>query len=116
MKPRTFSDFTDEYRRQQVVDDPLQKPVPLPAGVFGPWVPGIPEHERRAGLRALACLCAVFGGMGHPAVAALRRAELDPDAAGEALALFDRLPTLRRRQVVATYARIMRPPELDGAA
>jgi hypothetical protein len=111
MTGRPFSEFTDEHRRQQVAEDPLQRPLALPPGVFGPWRPGIPENERWAGLRALAALSAVFAGMDHPVVAALRRAELEPAAAGEALALFDRLPTLRRRQVIATYARIMRPAE-----
>lgn len=106
---RPLSDFTDEYRRQQVAEDPLATPVALPAGVFGPWRPGIAENERWAGLRALAALSAVFAGPGHPVVAALRRTEADPGVAAEALDLFDRLPTRHRRQVVAVYARLMRP-------
>jgi hypothetical protein len=109
MTARTFGQFTDEWRRNQVVEDPLQRTVVMPSGLFGPWIPGIPEPDRRAGLRALAALSAVFAGSGHPVVAALRKAEAEPETAGEALALFDKLPTLRRRQVLATYARIMSP-------
>lgn len=109
MTARPFSDFTEEHRRQQVAEDPLTTSVALPAGVFGPWRPGIPETERWAGLRGLAALSAVFAGIDHPVVAALRNAEANPEMAGAALALFDRLPTLRRRQVVAVYARLMRP-------
>ncbi len=37
MTARPFSAFTDEYRRQQVAEDPLSKPPALPVGAFGPW-------------------------------------------------------------------------------
>jgi hypothetical protein len=114
MTPRTFGQFNDEWRRQQMVEDPLPLPLPksviMPSRLFGPWTPDTPEPDRRAGLRALAALTAVFAGSSHLVVAALRRAEAEPETAGQALALFDKLPTLRRRQVLATYARIMSPP------
>jgi hypothetical protein len=116
MTGRTFSKFNDEQRRRRVVEDPLRKPVIMPGGLFEPWSPGVSEWDRRAGLRALAALTAVFAGPSHRALAALRKAELSPETADEALAEFDRLPTLRRRQVVAVYARILRPPEPEGAS
>jgi hypothetical protein len=77
--------------------------------LFGPWLPGIPEAERRAALRALAALVAVFAGSHDPAVAALRHAELDISTSDQALAMFDQLPALPRRKIIATYAQLMRP-------
>jgi hypothetical protein len=76
---------------------------------FGPWMPGAPEAERVAGLRALAALICVHCGSDHVAVDALRRAESDVTAADQALVEFDKLPSLRRRHVLATYAALMRP-------
>jgi hypothetical protein len=105
----TFGQFCDDWLRRQVVEPPPSGPVVMPSGLFGPWVPGLTEPDRRASLRALAMLCAVFCGSSDPVVAALRKAELKPDTADQARALFDKLPTLRRRQVLATYARVMRP-------
>jgi hypothetical protein len=77
--------------------------------LFGPWLPGIPEAERRAALRALAALVAVFAGSDDPAVAALRHAEADAGALDQALEAFDRLPSLWRRRVIASYAKLMSP-------
>jgi hypothetical protein len=107
MKARTFGQFNDEMRRQQIVQEP-ESPVVMPSGLFGPWRPNVPEAERRAGLRALAALVAVYCGSDHPAVGAMRKAERDPGAADEALKAFDGLPALKRRYVVSTYARLMR--------
>jgi hypothetical protein len=42
-------------------------------------------------------------------VAALRKAELAPDTADQALALFNKIPSRRRRNILASYAAIMRP-------
>ncbi len=79
------------------------------AGLFGPWVPGVPEAERRAALRALAALVAVFAGSDDPAVSALRRAEVDVGASDQALEAFDKLAALPRRKIISVYARLMRP-------
>ncbi len=106
---RTFGDFADQVRRRQMAEDPLSGPVIMPSGLFGPWRIGVTEPDRTAGLRALAALVAVYCGSGHPTVAALRKAERDPEAADAALMAFDGLPALKRRYVVATYARLMRP-------
>jgi hypothetical protein len=78
-------------------------------GPFGPWSPGVDRVERVAALRALAALVAVFCGSDHVAVDALRHAEADAGALDQALAEFDKLPSLRRRHVITTYARIMSP-------
>jgi hypothetical protein len=87
----------------------------LALGVFGPWLPGIPEHDRAAGLRALAALVAVYCGSGDPVVDALRRAELDATTSDQALAAFDALPALRR-WLLATYAMLMSPSRQRGGA
>ncbi len=54
-------------------------------------------------------LAAVFAGLDSPLVGALRAAEQDHAAAGEALALLDRLPTLRRRRLLATFGAVTWP-------
>jgi hypothetical protein len=107
MVGRKFHQFTDERRRAAVVDEPAA--MKLPGGVFGPWRPGIDEAERRAGLRTLAGLTLVFAGSGQAAVTALLRAETLPETMGRALLAFDRIPTRQRRNIVASYARFMRP-------
>jgi hypothetical protein len=76
---------------------------------FGPWSPGVTEYDRRAGLRAICALCAAYCGSDHPVVTTLRLAERVPDMMGQALDEFDRLPALRRRRIVGTYAAVMRP-------
>jgi len=83
--------------------------VIMPSGLFGPWLPGAPEPERSAGLRALAVAVACHCGSGHPAVDALRRAERDPGAADAALRAFDALPSLKRRHVLSVYIAVMSP-------
>jgi hypothetical protein len=80
---------------------------PLP---FGPWVVGIAPAERIAQLRALAALAAVFLGSAHPLVEMLRAAERDDDAAAQALALLDRVPSLTGRRMLATFCRVTWPP------
>ena len=74
--------------------------------LFGPWRVGLDPTERVAQLRSLAALAATFCGSRHPLVRALRAAERDQEAAAEALVLIDRLPTLRRRQMLAVFGRI----------
>jgi hypothetical protein len=76
---------------------------------IGPWRDDLPDAERIGRLRAFAALCAVLCGSDHVVVDLLRRAEADPIASDHALAAFDRLPSLRRRHGLATYAAIMRP-------
>jgi hypothetical protein len=83
---------------------------------FGPWVVGVDELERRAGLRALAALVAVYCGSDNPVVSALRCAESDIAASDQALAAFDRLPSLWRRRVIAAYAAVMYPRRRPGGA
>jgi hypothetical protein len=78
-------------------------------GKFWPLSPDVTPVEKVAQLRALCALTAVFAGSGHPLIDMLRRAETDRDAAAEALAMFDQLPSLPRRHVISTFAAIMRP-------
>jgi hypothetical protein len=80
-----------------------------PAGLFGPFRPDVDRVERVAGLRALAAFSAVFAGSDHVVVDLLRRAETDAGALDQALTELDRLPSLWRRRVIASYARLMRP-------
>jgi hypothetical protein len=111
----------------RVTDDRTEHPVStpaqptsathfVPAGRFGPWVPGIAETERRRGLRALGALVTVYCGSNDPAVAALRRAEADTAASDQALAALDALPPLNRRKIIATYATVMSTSRQRGGA
>jgi hypothetical protein len=96
----------------RVTDDRTEHPSAthfVPAGRFGPWVPGICEGERRAALRALAALVSVYCGSDHVAVGLLRHAEVDPTASGHALEEFDKLPALPRPKILSVYAAVMRP-------
>jgi hypothetical protein len=79
------------------------------AAPFGPFRPDVDPVEKVAGLRALAALVAVFAGSDHVVVDLLRRAEADPGASSEALAMFDRLPALPRRKIISVYAAVMHP-------
>lgn len=110
---RTFADFADDFRRSLAIEPPAG-PTIMPSGLFGPWLPEISEPDRRAGLRALAALCRVFIGSNSAIVAALRRAELEPEFGDQARVLFDKLPTLQRRRVLGTYAFLMRPPKTES--
>jgi hypothetical protein len=79
------------------------------AGVFWPLSPDVTPVEMVAQLRALCALVAAHCGSSHELVSTLHQAEHDADAAARALELFDRLPSLRRRRIIATLASIMRP-------
>jgi hypothetical protein len=76
---------------------------------FGPWRPDLDPVERIAQLRSLAGLAMVFLGPKHPLVETLRAAERDDEAAVQALAMLDTLPSLTRRRMLATFARITWP-------
>lgn len=64
------------------------------------------EPERTARLRELRSLALLLIGRDHPATVALSAAVADPAAAGAALAAIDRLPALRRRRLLCTFAAL----------
>ena len=79
---------------------------------FGPFREDCDPVERIAQLRVMRTL--VHGLLwtvdeGRALEAALRRAEQDSDAAATALDLFDHLPALTRRKILATFAYIHKP-------
>ena len=80
------------------------------ADAWGPFAPDLDEAERRARLRCLRGLSRVLAG---PRAADLCRylaaAEHDTAALPLALAALDRLPSVDRRQIVATYGAVHRP-------
>lgn len=76
-------------------------------GGFGPFVRNLDPAEHAARSRALAAQARVFAGPAAiPLVHALRRLESDPQAADEALALFDALPARLRRHALSAYAAL----------
>jgi hypothetical protein len=99
----------DEYTAHTARVNNSERVMSAPAGAFGPFRPDTPELERVAGLRALAAFVSVYCGADHVVVDLLRHAEADAAASSHALAEFDRLPSLRRRHVIAAYARLVRP-------
>lgn len=80
------------------------------ANSWGPFDPLVDEAERRARLRCLRGLARVLSG---PRAADLCRhlaaAEHDAGALPLALSALDRLPSVDRRQIVATYGAVHRP-------
>lgn len=83
---------------------------------FGPWAPGIPEGERLARVREMRALASLICGYDHPLVTALHAAQDDLDAAARAQLLFDNLPALRLRRLLASYAELHRPPRRERSA
>jgi hypothetical protein len=78
----------------------------LPRGAFGPWLRELGDPEHCAQLRSLAELAAVFTGSGSTLVGAPRRAEQDDGALSCAYALFEGLPSVRKRRLLATYLAV----------
>lgn len=83
-----------------------------PSDHFGPWKPGLDPCERRAQLRGLRAIARLYlGPRGTDLCDALACAEHDAGALERALVALDRLASLDRRKVLASFAGIMRPPE-----
>jgi hypothetical protein len=83
-----------------------RKPAVAP---YGPFAKGIDSVERARKLMCFAGITACHLGSGHPLVSELRLAETDDAALEHAFAMFEELPALPRRRVLATYAAIMSP-------
>jgi hypothetical protein len=77
--------------------------------LFGPWSPGLDPTERRAQLRSLAALAAVFTGSGSELVAALRDAEHGEAAAAHAFEVLNRLPALTKRRLLSAFGAVTWP-------
>jgi len=89
---------------------PDRPPSPRPARTsYGPFEADLSPAERDARLRVLRAIVGLIVGSGHTAVAALRRAEADPDALAEAHAALEALPTRTLRRILATYAAQIAP-------
>ena len=79
---------------------------------WGPWSPALTDAERRRAILVLKTLASIICGRQSPLYKALLRADAAAeDAAGarhlallEAAIELDRLPALRRRQLISSYA------------
>jgi hypothetical protein len=84
---------------------------------FGPWSPACmcDPIERAAQLR---CLAAIVHLQLHDRqlIAELRSAETDPGALGRALGMVERLPSLRRRHLLAAHSAVCWPPRMREKA
>lgn len=79
---------------------------------WGPWSPTCLGHDRRVLLlRTLRAITYMRLGPHHPLIEKLHKAETDAMAFVEAQQLFETVPTLRRRQIQATFAAITWPPK-----
>jgi hypothetical protein len=74
---------------------------------YGPW--SVSGEERLLQLRTLAGIVACHVGSREPVVRELRAAEADEARMGEALRLFEALPALVRRRILATHAAVTWP-------
>lgn len=99
--PTDAADSTDEFRF---------------AADWGPWSGGAPTAQTRHDITLLYALSSVIVGRQHPLTAALSRADMAPDDArgmlAEALAEagleLERLPALRRRNLLSSYQNCVR--------
>jgi hypothetical protein len=79
---------------------------------WGPWSKAMAEPERRRAILVLKTLASIICGRQHPLYKALARADAAQDDArgAQALALLEagieleRLPALKRRQLISSYA------------
>lgn len=80
---------------------------------FGPWRPGIDAAERRARCRSMRAVAGLLIGPRADALCeALIAAETDPDALDQAAVELDRLASLDRRHILASYGTRAKPPAL----
>src|SRR5215813_10165459 len=80
---------------------------------YGPWSP-LDVLERRLQLRTLAGIAACHVGSGSPFVRLLRAAEHDDCALTQAQDVFEALPSLTRRRMLATHAAVTFPAKGGG--
>lgn len=81
-----------------------------PADRWGPFADGIEPGERLARLRTLRAIAHLqLGRRGEILADLLRRAEADPAALAPAVAAINRLASLDRRHVLASFASLHRP-------
>lgn len=74
---------------------------------FGPFARGLAPVERVARLRTMRTVVMMHcGPRGDVAARALDLAEASPDAEQLAIGALERLPSLDRRRVLATYRRV----------
>lgn len=101
---------------------------------WGPWSAAAPPADVRHGVTLLFALSSVICGRFHPLTTALHRADLARDdalgmlreALGEAARELERLPALRRRNLLSNYQNCIRKypdaarprtkPQAKGAA
>jgi hypothetical protein len=74
---------------------------------FGPWAADIDPAERRARLRGMRALALVHCRYETDFLKSLQRAETDATALPAAFDQLERLPALRRRHLLATYAQLI---------
>jgi len=74
---------------------------------FGPWARDIDPAERLARLRSMRALALLHCRQETDFINTLRRAETDDKALPAALEYLNRLPALRRRHLLSTYAQLI---------
>jgi hypothetical protein len=74
---------------------------------FGPWAGDIDPAERLARLRSMRALALVHCRYEVGFLKSLKRAETDATALPAAFEQLERLPALRRRHLLSTYAQLI---------
>ncbi len=84
---------------------------------WGPFSPALADEiERRCQLSRLEGVTAVLLGSQHPLIAALRAAEGGGEALDAARVMFDQLPALPKRRIMATFGAVTWPARKRGAS
>ncbi len=84
---------------------------------WGPWSPGLADEiERWRQLCRLQGVAACLLGSQHPLISALRAAEGDGEALDAARVMFDQLPALPKRRIMATFYAVTWPTKKRGRA
>ena len=76
---------------------------------FGPWTSNLDAPERRARIRSMRAIALLLARPHRQLISALAAAESDPAALERAAGLLEGLPSLTRRRVLASYAKLSEP-------
>ena len=82
---------------------------------FGPWAPGLDDAERKARCRALRAVAMMYIGHHIPFFDIIKAAEDDPAYLKPAYIVFEEIPTLTIRKILASYAKTESPQPWEKA-
>jgi hypothetical protein len=75
---------------------------------FGPFLPDLDPAERLARIRALRAIALTFAWRYPDLIDSLHDAESEPTALQATHLMFERLPAIPKRRILATYANLFK--------